>query len=231
MLADLIRPSGWHDFWFGNRSAGERATTCCSGPFCQSRVQTNTHKPILWEKRSRFNPTYGISMGALWGIALCTCRKQLILKPPCLSGSCLDQQNRQMKYQGGNLKRFSWSLLWPSRHSLLLWPSRSHPSMSLAAQPYCPFCWNKEHKIQMEWKRGRLMLHHAVCSDLFIQFSSLQTLWSTKCLSSSQIRPSQWTDPVVALIEKWLIRSCSMLVIWSKQMGQLVQLWMLFDIR
>lgn len=134
MLADLIRPSGWHDFWFGNRSAGERATTCCSGPLCQSRVQTNTHKPILWEKRSRFNPTYGLSMGALWSIALCTCRKQLILKPPCLSGSCLDQQNRQMKNQGENLKRFSWSLLWPSRHSLLLWPSRSHTSMSLAAQ-------------------------------------------------------------------------------------------------
>lgn len=51
MLADVIRPSGWHDFWFVNRSAGKRATTCCSGPLCQSRVQTNTHKPILWGKK------------------------------------------------------------------------------------------------------------------------------------------------------------------------------------
>lgn len=81
------------------------------------------------------------------------------------------------------------------------------------------------------WNEKGVISYCTMPYALTSSFSSVQTLRSTKCLSSSQIRPSQWTDPVVALIEKWLIRSCSMLVIWSKQMGQLVQFWMLFDIR
>ncbi len=89
-------------------------------------------------------------------------------------------------------KRCSWTL-W---HFLLLWPRRCRTTIFLAARKACSLCHNKEHKTEMEWGRGHLILCQAIYSDLFIQFRCPQFLWSTKTLwmtslSMSFIFPAQ----------------------------------------
>lgn len=120
------------------------------------------------------------------GIALCTCRKQLILIPSCLGGSCLDwcQQHIETKDKGEHLRRCSWTfwLLLTSRHLSLLWPRRRSTTISLAARKCCSLCHNKAHRTEMEWERGHLILCQAICSDLSIQFKWPKLLWSTKTL-------------------------------------------------
>lgn len=171
-------------------TAGRWATVCCTGALFQSIVQPNRLKPTRREKRSRFHPAYGISMGALikqtTGIALCACIKQLILIPSRLGGSCLDlcQQHRETKDKRENLRRCSWTLwlLLTSRHLSLLWPRRCSTTISLAARKACSPCHNEEYKTEMDWERGHLIQCQAICSDLSIQFKWPQLLWSTKTL-------------------------------------------------
>lgn len=118
------------------------------------------------------------------GIALCTCRKQLILISAHFGGSHLDRCQQHRETERWNFENTcSWTLwlLITSRHFLLLWRSRRfRTSIYLAARKDCSLCHNKELKTEMEWERGHLIQCQAICSDLSIQLKWPQVLWSTK---------------------------------------------------
>lgn len=117
------------------------------------------------------------------GIALCTCRKQLILIPPRLGGSCLDrcEQRRETKDKQDNLKRCSWDLwlLWLLWLFLLLW---CRTVLSLTARIACSLSHNKEHKTEMEWEQvisycARPYALTSPFSSDDLSFYEVQNLW------------------------------------------------------
>lgn len=106
------------------------------------------------------------------------------------------------------LESKSWKNL-KSRQFLLLWPRRGFAIISLAAGTCCSFCHNKQSKTEIESEK-RVISYRAMPYALTSSFTSdglgfyevqkkLCGWHSSSCLSSPQVSPWRWLEPVVAV--------------------------------
>lgn len=225
-----------------------------SGAFLfQSRVKTNTLRPTRDEKKQISPCIWNLNGGPVKQTAvtaLCTCRKQLILIPLHHDGSCLDQcqQHREKKDEGWTSEKMQLDSLATSHIKAFSSPvtqEKQYQYFSSSKKRLCSLCHNKEHKTEMGWETGRLILCQAICSDLTIQFRWPQVLWCTKTQWITYIPFDVFHLPssVDSVNEqslllhynkkrgKWFMRSCGIFVIWPKQMIQLMLFWILFVLR